>query len=144
MQCARDHWTVRDEDAYTGPFTRRTKHPVLVVGSFWDPATNYSDAVAASQLLPNSRLLSSINWGHTAYGTSVCATGTVDRYLLYRALPAKGTTCLGDDQPFRTPLDDSAAAQSDDAFNLGTATAAEIAAHGLPADGAEKVLPPVR
>jgi pimeloyl-ACP methyl ester carboxylesterase len=143
-QCARDHWTVRDEDAYTGPFTKRTPHPVLIVGSFWDPATNYNDAVAASKLLPNSRLLSSNNWGHTAYGTSVCATGTVDRYLLYRALPAKGTTCMGDEQPFRTPLADTAAAQSADTFDLGTATAAEIAAHGPPADGAQKVLPPVR
>lgn len=25
---------------YTGPFTRRTGSPVLVVGNFWDPATN--------------------------------------------------------------------------------------------------------
>ncbi|MEV6032836.1 alpha/beta fold hydrolase [Nonomuraea sp. NPDC052116] len=67
--CAGSTWTVRDEDAYTGPFDRRTAAPVLVVGSFWDPATNYAGAVSTSRLLPNSRLLSSDNWGHTAYGS---------------------------------------------------------------------------
>ncbi|MEU4237675.1 alpha/beta hydrolase [Actinoplanes sp. NPDC026619] len=144
VQCATDHWTVRDEDAYTGPFTKHTKHPVLIVGSFWDPATNYDDAVAASKLLPNSRLLSSDNWGHTAYGTSACATGITDRYLLYRSLPAKGTTCVGAEQPFRTPLDDTATQSSADTFDLASASPAEIAAHGLPATDAPKVLPPVR
>jgi pimeloyl-ACP methyl ester carboxylesterase len=144
VQCARDNWTVRDEDAYTGPFTKRTRHPVLVVGSFWDPATNYADAVSSSKLLPNSRLLSSNNWGHTAYGSSACATGTTDRYLLYRALPAKGTVCVGNEQPFRTLLSDGddVAAESV-ALDLRTATPAQIAAQGLPAAGAEKVLPPV-
>jgi len=142
VQCARDTWTVRDEDAYTGPFNKRTEHPVLIVGSFWDPATNYAEAVRSSKLLPNSRLLSSNNWGHTAYGTSACATGWVDRYLLYRALPAKGTTCVGDVQPFVHDLDMSKATSAD-TFDLRTATAAEIAAHGLPAAGVAKVLPPV-
>ena len=144
VQCARDAWTVRDKNAYTGPFNKVTQHPVLVVGSFWDPATNYADAVKSSQLLPNSRLLSSNNWGHTAYGTSACATSWMDRYFLYRALPPKGTTCVGDNQPFVHDLDKgTATAMSVDAFDLRTATAADIAAHGLPASDAEKVLPPV-
>jgi pimeloyl-ACP methyl ester carboxylesterase len=142
VQCARDSWTVRDEDAYTGPFTRRTKNTVLIVGSYFDPATNYYDAVKSSHLLPNSRLLSSNNWGHTAYRTSSCATGYVDRYLLYKDLPPKGTVCKGDDQPFTKPLSEveSAATPS---LDLSTATKAEIAAQGLPADGAPKQLPPI-
>jgi pimeloyl-ACP methyl ester carboxylesterase len=143
VQCAGDHWTVRDEDAYVGPFTKMTQHPVLVVGSFWDPATNYVDAVKSSRLLPNSRLLSSNNWGHTAYGTSACATSWTDRYLLYRALPPKGTTCVGAVQPFTQKLAATATAAAVDGFNLRTATPAEIAAHGLPAEGAAKLLPPV-
>jgi pimeloyl-ACP methyl ester carboxylesterase len=143
VQCARDHWTVRDEDAYAGPFTKNTAHPVLVVGSFWDPATNYYDAVRSSRLLPNSRLLSSNNWGHTAYGTSACATTWTDRYLLFRALPPAGTVCQGDAQPFTHALTSSATAASVDGFNLRTATPAEIAAHGLPAADAPKILPPV-
>jgi pimeloyl-ACP methyl ester carboxylesterase len=103
-QCARNTWTVHDEDAYTGPWTKRTGAPVLIVGTRWDPATNYDDAVSASKRLPNSRLLSNTNWGHTSYGTSDCATGAIDTYLLTAALPAKGTLCEGEYQPFTTPL----------------------------------------
>nr|WP_221381343.1 alpha/beta hydrolase [Actinoplanes polyasparticus] len=142
--CARTTWTVRDEDAYTGPFTRKTKNPVLVVGNYWDPATNYADAVSSSKLLPNSRLLSSTNWGHTAYGTSPCVTTAMDRYLLARTLPAEGTTCVGTAQPFRTVLSEEPDELAEDTFDLNTATPAEIAAHGLPAENTPKHLPPVR
>ena len=98
--CASPTWTGDDEDAYRGSFRRRTVSPVLVVGNYWDPATSYSGAVRAAQLLPNSRLLSSDSWGHTAYGSSGCVTGRVDRYLLAGTLPASGTVCTGDVQPF--------------------------------------------
>ncbi|MBM2623052.1 alpha/beta fold hydrolase [Actinoplanes sp. LDG1-06] len=142
--CARNSWTVRDEDAYLGPFNRRTKNPVLVVGSYWDPATNYADAVKSAKLLPNSRLLSSANWGHTAYGTSACVTNAMDHYLLTRSLPARGKSCVGDVQPFRTNLADNPTETSESTFNLTTATPAEIAAQGLPTENTPKVLPPVR
>lgn len=102
--CASSTWTIRDEDAYTGPFTKRTSAPVLVVGNYWDPATNYDGAVAAAALLPRSTLLSSDSWGHTAYGTSACVTDAVDAYLLTGATPAAGTVCTGDVQPFTEPL----------------------------------------
>ncbi len=103
--CARDTWTVRDEDAYRGPFNKRTSAPVLLIGNYWDPATNYDSSVAMSRQLPNSRLLSSDNWGHTAYGTGACATNAIDGYLLSVALPAKGTVCAAEHQPFTEPLD---------------------------------------
>ncbi|MGL5927405.1 MAG: alpha/beta hydrolase, partial [Dermatophilaceae bacterium] len=109
--CASSTWTVRDEDAYSGPFTRRTVNPVLVVGNFYDPATNYRGAVRTADLLPNSRLLTSDSWGHTAFGTSECVTVAMERYLLTRALPAAGTTCVGDLQPFTEPLGDGGPAQ---------------------------------
>ncbi|RSM53692.1 peptidase S33 family protein [Actinoplanes sp. ATCC 53533] len=98
--CAGDTWTVRDEDAYRGPFNRRTGAPVLFVGNHWDPATSYRQATSAAKLLPGSRLLSSDNWGHTAYGTSTCVTTAVDRYLLRGTLPAAGTVCHSSMQPF--------------------------------------------
>lgn len=104
--CASSTWTSQDEDSYRGTFDHATANPVLVVGNYWDPATNYDGAVKAASLLPKSRLLSSTNWGHTAYGTSTCATGAVDAYLLTGKLPAKGTVCKGDVQPFTTPLDE--------------------------------------
>lgn len=98
--CASKTWTAKDEDAYRGSFTHKTVNPVLIVGDYWDPATNYKSAVKVAGLLPNSRLLSSDSWGHTAYGTSECVTGAVDNFLLKVKLPAKGTTCIGDSQPF--------------------------------------------
>jgi len=98
--CAGDTWTVRDEDAYRGPFSRHTSAPVLFVGNTWDPATSYRQAMSAAKLLPGSRLLSSDNWGHTAYGTSTCVTTAVDRYLLRGTLPAAGTVCHSPIQPF--------------------------------------------
>jgi pimeloyl-ACP methyl ester carboxylesterase len=111
-QCARNTWTARDEDAYTGPWTRRTAAPVLIVGTKWDPATNYDDAVSAAKRLPNSRLLSNTNWGHTSYGTSDCATGAIDNYLIKGTLPAKGKVCQGAYQPFLEPLPDDPSAST--------------------------------
>lgn len=102
--CATSTWTVRDEDSYRGPFTRTTANPVLVVGNYWDPATNYQGAVTTSKLLPNSRLLRSDSWGHTAYGTSACVDTAVERYLMTKKVPAAGTTCVGDAQPFSDPI----------------------------------------
>ncbi|BCJ48577.1 hypothetical protein Asp14428_00520 [Actinoplanes sp. NBRC 14428] len=141
VPCARDTWRVRDEDAFTGPFTRPARNPVLVVGSYWDPATNYYQAVGSARLLPGARLLSSDNFGHTAYGTSPCVTAAMDRYLLHKTLPARGTVCTAE-QPFRTTLDDEGGAEAA-ALDLARATKEEIAAQGLPPAGAPKQQPPV-
>ncbi len=109
-QCATQAWSVRDEDAWTGPFDARTAAPVLVVGNLWDPATAYEGAVAAADLLPGSRLLTSDSWGHTAYGSSMCVTDVVDEYLVAGTLPDEGARCVGDAQPFvpRALADDDA------------------------------------
>ena len=104
--CASTTWKAMDEDTYKGPFTRRTLNPMLVVGNYWDPATNYTGAQEVAKLMPNARLLSSNSWGHTAYGTSKCVTAAMDHYLLTKRLPALGELCLGDDQPFTYKLDD--------------------------------------
>ena len=44
----------KDEDSYKGPFTRRTQNPMLVVGNYWDPATNYAGAQKVAKLMPNA------------------------------------------------------------------------------------------
>ena len=78
---------------------------MLVVGNYYDPATNYTSAVTMAKLMPNSTLLSSDSWGHTAYGTSACVTDAVTNYLLTGKTPASGTVCQGNYQPFRQPLE---------------------------------------
>lgn len=98
VQCATSYWKAKDEDRYSGKFSKSTAKPILIVGNTYDPATNYSGAVRAHQLLTNSYLLSSNSWGHTAYGSSTCATSAVDNYLLSGKRPP--ATCKGDYQPF--------------------------------------------
>ncbi|HEX6523587.1 MAG TPA: alpha/beta hydrolase [Streptosporangiaceae bacterium] len=101
VQCAQDAWTAHDQDAYRGPFDRRTAAPVLVIGSRWDPVTSYDNAVNVARLLPNSRLVASDNWGHTALLTSACVDNTTWNYLINPQAPApKITYCRGDVQPF--------------------------------------------
>ena len=89
-------------DRYTGPWTARTSAPVLVVGNYFDPATDYAGAVASDALLGNSRLLSYAGWGHTAFGRSDCVTRFVVGYLLDGSLPKSGTQCPANPNPFRT------------------------------------------
>ncbi|HET9657411.1 MAG TPA: alpha/beta fold hydrolase [Kineosporiaceae bacterium] len=98
--CASTTWTTSDEDAYRGPFTHRTTNPVLIIGNYWDPVTNYDNAVALSKLLPNSTLVSVDSWGHTAFTRSACLDTAIENYLVTTAPPARGTHCVGDYQPF--------------------------------------------
>ena len=104
--CSSKKWTAKDEDSYRGTFSKRTSSPVLIVGNYWDPATNYQGAVSTSKRMPNSRLLRSSSWGHTAYGTSNCATSAIDNYLLSKRLPAKGKVCVSDYVPFTEDLEE--------------------------------------
>ncbi|MDQ1292421.1 MAG: alpha/beta hydrolase [Actinomycetota bacterium] len=131
VQCASNTWTAEDEDVYRGPFNRRTASPVLLVGNYWDPATAYTAAQSAAARMPNARLISSDSWGHTAYGSSLCLTSAVDTYLLKQTVPAAGTTCTSDLQPFTEDFDDGSPGDSSD--EAGSSSAA----------GENKILPPI-
>ena len=90
------------EDRHLGPWTAATSAPVLIVGNLFDPATPYHGAVAASELLPNSVLLTYGGWGHTAYGSAgnFCVNTHVTDYLLTGQLPEAGTVCEPEGSPF--------------------------------------------
>ena len=93
-------WPARDTDAYGGSFAvdRRPRHP-LVIGTTFDPATPYSEAVRTVRELGNARLLTMDGDGHTAYGrNSACidsATETLpdrrDSARRGHRLPAAGS-----------------------------------------------------
>jgi pimeloyl-ACP methyl ester carboxylesterase len=101
IQCARDTWPQPGEPVYQGPFDHRTAAPVLVIGNRWDPVTSYANAVQVARRLPNSRLVASDSWGHTALLTSACVDNTTWNYLLHPLARApKVTRCRGDIQPF--------------------------------------------
>jgi pimeloyl-ACP methyl ester carboxylesterase len=93
-------WPTTDSDRYTGPWNHNTANPVLVIGNLFDPATRYQGAVTASNLLPNSRLLTVHGWGHTSLFLSSCADAVQTRYLVDLTLPAPGTVCQQDHVPF--------------------------------------------
>jgi len=96
-------WPTADSDRYTGPWTHHTANPILIIGNQFDPATRYQGAVTASNLLPNSRLLTVHGWGHTSLFLSSCADQVQTRYLVDLTLPAQGTVCEQDHVPFTGP-----------------------------------------
>ena len=94
-------WPVKSADRYTGPWNRRTAHPVLVIGNTFDPATPYRSAVAMSRQLARARLLTMDGYGHTALlNPSTCINRYESRYFISGALPPKGTRCAQDARPF--------------------------------------------
>jgi pimeloyl-ACP methyl ester carboxylesterase len=94
-------WPGSSQDRYSGPWDKKTAHPILVIGNTGDPATPYQDAVAMSRLLARGRLLTVDGYGHTeALNPSTCAGNYENRYLLTGALPPARTACPQNGQPF--------------------------------------------
>jgi len=124
-------WPGASDDRYTGPWTAATANPVLVVGNFFDPATRYQGAQTVAGLLPNSRLLSYAGWGHTAYGgLSSCIDNAVNGYLLSGTLPAAGTVCQPELDPF-APLPPTSATAAQLQRSLRAALLPELTKRAL-------------
>ncbi|MFJ5809803.1 alpha/beta hydrolase [Streptomyces sp. NPDC093093] len=98
-------WPARSANRHTGPWDRPTAHPVLVVGTTYDPSTPYSDAQAMAKELGRARLLTHDGYGHTALfnNSSSCVNAYESRYFVDGALPPPGTTCRPDTPPFSSP-----------------------------------------
>jgi hypothetical protein len=86
---------VRAQGVFRGPFRAPASAPtILVVGTTYDPATPYREAVRLVAQLRNARLLTMQGDGHTAYGgNSACIDAAVDAYLDQGTVPAAGTAC---------------------------------------------------
>ncbi len=93
-------WPVDDPDPYVGPWDRRTQTPVLVIGNYYDPATQYEFSKRMSRELGNARLVSVDAFGHCILGDSSCADLIAADYLINLKVPARGTVCQPDVQPF--------------------------------------------
>ncbi|MGW7365085.1 alpha/beta hydrolase [Streptomyces sp. NPDC054841] len=97
-------WPAVAADRYRGPWNKPTAHPVLVVGTTYDPSTPYANAQAMAKELANARLLTNDGYGHTALiNPSSCVQAHESRYLIDGTLPPAGTTCRQDTPPFSTP-----------------------------------------
>jgi hypothetical protein len=92
-----------DRDAFSGPFRLpRSAVTPLVVATTFDPATPYRDARRLVGALGKGRILTMNGDGHTAYGNGSpgCVDAAVNAYLIRRALPRAGRTCV-QHLPFR-------------------------------------------
>jgi pimeloyl-ACP methyl ester carboxylesterase len=90
---------IDDEDAYAGPWEQTTQQPVLVIGTRFDPATNYGFTAPYASLWPEARMLTVDGWGHTTIGRSNCADAAIAEYLV--TLEADdGAVCEQDLVPF--------------------------------------------
>lgn len=93
-------WPVKNPDAFRGPWNTRTPNPVLVVGNYYDPATQYEFAKRMSKQLGNARLVSVDSFGHCILGDSACVDKIAADYLVDLAVPGPGSVCYPDVRPF--------------------------------------------
>ncbi len=92
------------QDRYTGPWNRPTASTILVIGNTGDPLTAYQDSVAMSHDLARARLLTVDGYGHTTGNNpSTCAIDDAVSYTVTGALPAPGTVCQQNVNPFPAP-----------------------------------------
>ncbi|MHA5054050.1 alpha/beta hydrolase [Streptomyces sp. SD15] len=97
-------WPAVAANRYRGPWNKPTAHPVLVIGTTYDPATPYRDAQAMAKELANARLLTHNGYGHSALlNPSSCVNEYESRYFIDGTLPPAKTTCRPDEPPFSAP-----------------------------------------
>ena len=77
------------------PVTVNTEEPVVLIGTRYDPATPFRWAESVSKQLPNNRLVTYEDDGHTGYGDSACVTKAVDAFLVRGQVAAEGVSCPG-------------------------------------------------
>jgi hypothetical protein len=93
-------WPLRDPNRHLGPWDAEPATPPMVIGTLLDPATPYDSAVEVSKLVPGARLLTLDGVGHGNVGSSQCVDWAVTSCLLDGTLPAEGTVCPSDVEPF--------------------------------------------
>lgn len=93
-------WIGSKNNRYIGPFNKRTRSPILIVSTLFDPNTAYQSAVALHELMPNSGLLTVDGWGHLTLFLSECADQQIEEYFLHGKLPEEGSICKQDVVPF--------------------------------------------
>ncbi len=93
-------WPARNTDRWIGPWNRKTPNPVVVVGNYYDPATQYLFSQRMVKQLGNARLISVDSFGHCILGRSAATDTAVARYLVDLVAPADGAVFQPNVQPF--------------------------------------------
>ena len=94
-------WPTSSANRYTGPWNATTEHPILVIGTRFDPNTPLRNAQLAARRLGNAVLLTHDGYGHTSHrDPSTCVIQATSRYLVNLTTPPPGTVCPSDRLPF--------------------------------------------
>ncbi|NKE56795.1 alpha/beta fold hydrolase [Lentzea sp. PSKA42] len=93
-------WPTRHPDRWIGPWNRNTKNPIVVVGNYYDPATQYLFSQRMAKQLGNARLISVDSFGHCILGRSAGTDAAVAKYLVDLVAPADGSVFQPNAQPF--------------------------------------------
>ncbi|SDW46423.1 TAP-like protein [Amycolatopsis xylanica] len=103
-------WPVKKPDVYRGPWRVETDTPVLVIGNYYDPATQYKFAQRMAGELGNARLLTVDAFGHCILGDALGVDKATAEYLVDLKVPAAGQVFQPNVQPFTSAA--AAAGQS--------------------------------
>ncbi|MEU6641599.1 alpha/beta hydrolase [Saccharomonospora sp. NPDC046836] len=87
-------------EAYRGPWNRPTENPVLVIGNYYDPATQYTFSQRMADQLGYARLLSVNAFGHCILGDAAGVDRATADYLVDLKVPPADKVYQPDRQPF--------------------------------------------
>ncbi|BCK70304.1 hypothetical protein Srufu_042570 [Streptomyces libani subsp. rufus] len=131
-------WPAVAANGYRGPWNKPTAHPVLVIGTTYDPATPYSGAQALAKELAHGRLLTHHGYGHTELtNPSTCVHAYESRYLIDGTLPPPGAACRQDIPPFAAPVPAAASPPAAERWPAGSPGPAAAPRAGSPLDAAD-------
>ncbi|KAI1791668.1 TAP-like protein-domain-containing protein [Ganoderma leucocontextum] len=96
------YWPFTPPERYLGPWNNTPKNPVLIISNTADPITPLVNGERVHSYFPNdSALLVQDSPGHTsAMLRSNCTVDATRKYFADATLPAPGTVCLPNSQPF--------------------------------------------
>ncbi|KAL2868904.1 alpha/beta hydrolase [Aspergillus lucknowensis] len=95
------HWRIEANARYEGNFTAATRHPLLVIGNTFDPATPLRSAQNISAGFEGSVVLEHGGFGHTTLSQgSSCTINAIRSYFQDGTLPEPDTVCEADYAPF--------------------------------------------
>jgi pimeloyl-ACP methyl ester carboxylesterase len=94
-------WPVAGANRYTGPWSAKTKVPILIIGTRFDPNTPFANAQRLEHILARAVLLTHDGYGHTStVDPSTCVEREERRYFVSLIVPARGAVCRSDRLPF--------------------------------------------
>ncbi|PSK34486.1 hypothetical protein B9Z65_8812 [Elsinoe australis] len=99
LKCA--GWAVGGRWRFVGPFTGKTRTPMLVVNNMLDPVTPVENAFAVAEAYPGAAVLQQDGIGHITVDTkSACTAQVIRAYFQDDKLPEHGSVCPVDELPF--------------------------------------------